>query len=482
MSPSAEQEPAPAASEPSFLITQQAGAAGSNPSPVKRWLVSRVLTHWVSEARETRQRRRAEARRVRDGRRHVVEYFHQVDDGYSHLAIQTLQRLADTYDIDLRVHLVPEARDENAPEPDLLKAMARRDAADIAGGYGLAFPETSGLPAAGLCEIALSVLGAMDARQFAGLGPRVSACLWRGDGAGLAALAEENGRVPASAVAEQLAAGATRRAKLQHYSGAMFWYEGEWYWGVDRLAHLEARLLALGAVRDANAPMVAPRPEVTQSFPDGSTGLRLEFYASLRSPYTAIVWEPTLALARTSGVELVVRPVLPMVMRGVPATYAKGFYVWKDARREARVHKVDFGNFYDPVGAPIKQGYSLYMWARSQGRGNDLMGAFLKAAFARGINTDSRSGMRRVVEMAGLDWAEARRHLHDDTWAAELEENRLNLYAAGLWGVPSYRLLDSAGNEILSVWGQDRLWLVSRRIAEHARSKSASSSLRKRAL
>jgi 2-hydroxychromene-2-carboxylate isomerase len=142
----------------------------------------------------------------------------------------------------------------------------------------------------------------------------------------------------------------------------------------------------------------------------------------------------------------------------------------------------DFGNFYDPVGAPIKQGYSLYMWARSQGRGNDLMGAFLKAAFARGINTDSLSGMRRVVEMAGLDWAEARRHLHDDTWAAELEENRLNLYAAGLWGVPSYRLLDSAGNEILSVWGQDRLWLVSRRIAEHARSKPASWSLARRAL
>jgi 2-hydroxychromene-2-carboxylate isomerase len=455
--------------KPPLLITQQTGAAGSNPSPVRRWLLSRLLTHAVSDAREARQRRRAEARRVRQGRRHLVEYFHQIDDAYSHLAIQTLQRLAATYDIDLRVHLVPETRDENAPEPDLLKAMARRDAADIAGGYGLKFPDAPGLPAAGLCALALSVLGAMDAGQVIRFGPRVSDCLWRGDEAGLTALAAEHGSAPASAVAERLAAGAARRQALKHYSGAMFWYEGEWYWGVDRLSHLEARLRALGALREATAPMVAPRPGGAAAFPAGAADLRLEFYASLRSPYTAIAWEPTLALARASGVELVVRPVLPMVMRGVPATYAKGFYIWKDAKREARLNAVAFGNFYDPVGDPVKQGYSLYVWARAQGRGNDLLGAFLKAAFALGVNTSRRSGMRKVVELAGLDWAEARRHLQDDSWAHELEQNRLDLYAAGLWGVPSYRLLDGAGNEILSCWGQDRLWLVSRRIAEHAR-------------
>jgi hypothetical protein len=30
--------------------------------------------------------------------------------------------------------------------------------------------------------------------------------------------------------------------------------------------------------------------------------------------------------------------------------------------------------------------------------------------------------------------------------------------------VPSFRLLDTDGSEVLGAWGQDRLWLVSREI------------------
>jgi 2-hydroxychromene-2-carboxylate isomerase len=462
-------DPVAATSSRAQTITRQKGAAGSDPSPLRRWIISRLLTHAVSDAREARRRARAETKRVKEGRRHVVEYFHQIDDGYSHLAMQTLTKLAATYDIDVCVHLVPAGRDGNFPEPDLLQNMACRDAANVAAAYGLEFPPAEALPSKVLCDLALAVVCGMSNEQITVIGPRVSECLWRDDAAGLQTLAAEYGQASAGAVAQRLAAGSARRAALKHYGGAMFWYEGEWYWGVDRLSHLEERLRSLGAVRQTTSPQVAPRPTGASSFPSEAAAMTLEFYPSLRSPYTAIAWEPTLALAGASGVKLVVRPVLPMVMRGVPATYAKGFYVWKDARREARLNGVAFGNFYDPIGEPIKRGYSLYIWARSQGRGNDLLGAFLSAAFAWGVNTDTRSGLRTVVEMAGLDWTEARHHLHDDNWADELEANRRELYAAGLWGVPSYRLLDRDGNVVLSVWGQDRLWLVSRKIAEQAR-------------
>ena len=47
-----------------------------------------------------------------------------------------------------------------------------------------------------------------------------------------------------------------------------------------------------------------------------------------------------------------------------------------------------------------------------------------------------------------------------------MEENRLAMYRFGSWGVPSYRLLDRDGKEVLGVWGQDRLWLVAKKIAE----------------
>ena len=88
----------------------------------------------------------------------------------------------------------------------------------------------------------------------------------------------------------------------------------------------------------------------------------------------------------------------------------------------------------------------------------------LQIAFAQGINTNSRGGLRKVVEAAGLDWGEAQAHLGESGWEDVLEENRLAMYEAGLWGVPSFRLLDEKGEQVLALWGQDRLWLVAREI------------------
>jgi 2-hydroxychromene-2-carboxylate isomerase len=108
------------------------------------------------------------------------------------------------------------------------------------------------------------------------------------------------------------------------------------------------------------------------------------------------------------------------------------------------------------------------MWALKQGKGNDVFAAFLQAAFTLGINTNSLPGMRRVVELAGLDWQEAKYQMQDESWQDMLEENRQTMYGFGNWGVPSYRLLDAQGNPIVSAWGQDRLWLIAHKIMENS--------------
>lgn len=448
-------------------VTKQSGASSSTPSRLRRWGLSRLLTHISSERRQARLRAKREAKRRREGRRHVVEYFHQVDDGYSHLAIQVLAKLRRRYDVELVVHVVPALRDDNFPEPDLLREMSRKDAASVAPYYGLDFPETDTLPRQASCFVlAAGILCRLDVDQFATVGATVSDSFWRGDEAALRRVADDLGTSPADEVRSRLEAGSRRRAELKHYGGAMFWYEGEWYWGVDRLYHLEARLRSLGALREQSLPPIAPRPTIPAVFGSGAKHMTLEYYPSLRSPYTAVSWEPTMKLARDSGIRLEIRPVLPMVMRGVPATLQKGFYIFKDAAREARAMGVDYGNFYDPIGEPVMRGYSLYMWASQQDKGSDFLGAFLRAAFARGINTSRLSGLRKVVESAGLDWDEAKHQLNNDAWREPLEDNRKRMYEFGSWGVPSYRLLDRDGQEILGVWGQDRLWLVARKIEE----------------
>ena len=277
-------------------------------------------------------------------------------------------------------------------------------------------------------------------------------------------LAEKYGCASPGQRAAFLEGGNARRAELKHYSGAMFYYGEEWYWGVDRLHYLETRLAELGADLSAQKPLLIPRFEVEVGKQKDNGSLTLEVYASLRSPYTAVVFDRTVTLAEQTGVNLVVRPVLPMVMRGVPATREKGMYIFTDAAREARSAKVPFGNFYDPIGEPARSCYSLYPWACEQGRGNQLVSSFLNSAFIEGINMNNSRGLKKVVEKAGLDWSVAKTLVGQSGWQEILENNRLAMYEAGLWGVPSFRLLNKQGESVLALWGQDRLWLVAREI------------------
>ena len=312
--------------------------------------------------------------------------------------------------------------------------------------------------------LATAVLAAQDSKGFVACAARVGDALWSGDRARLQGLAESLGRASDSKREARLDAGTARRKQLKHYSGAMFYYGKEWYWGVDRLYHLERRLAKLGADREQGKELLVPRPPVEAGPLKDAGSLTLEVYPSLRSPYTSIVFDSALQLAQDTGVNVVVRQVLPMVMRGVPATPEKGMYIFFDVQREAQEMGASFGNIYDPIGEPVRRCYSLYPWACQQGRGNELLSSFLAAAFAEGVNTNRDQSFRKVVEAAGLDWNEAQRHLGESEWEGMVEQNRQALYDAGLWGLPSFRLLDEQGEQLLALWGQDRLWLFAREI------------------
>lgn len=442
----------------------QGGAATMDPNPLMRWLNSRLITRLFSATRLEKLRVAAEKKRIEQSAPHLLEYFHQVEDGYSHLAAQVLQRLVARYDIELDCHLVEGPQGKNVPEPELLLQLSRYDAFHVAPEYDLEFPAHLQAPSTELVQQASSILAAQAGSDFFECVAEVGRALWADDAVALKALAADRGAASEERTLEALALGTERRTALKHYSGAMFFYRGEWYWGVDRLYHLEKRLASLGADRQPGEPMIMPRPDIDAGPLRDAGTLTLEAYVSLRSPYSAVALDPAVKLARDTGVRLVLRPVLPMVMRGVPATREKGMYIFMDAAREARASGVSYGNFYDPIGEPARRCYSLYPWAEAQGRGIELLSSFFRHAFVEGINTNNDRGMRKVAEAAGLDWTEALQHLGKSDWESIVEENRLAMYEAGLWGVPSFRLLDEQGEQVLALWGQDRLWLFAREI------------------
>jgi 2-hydroxychromene-2-carboxylate isomerase len=438
----------------------------TNPTPLQRRIGSRVMRVLVSPKTARAVHRVAEWRRRLGGARHRIDYFHQVDDPYSHLATQCLALLAEAYAIEIVPHLVGRAEQRDLPEPELLDGWALRDAAGIAPAYGLTFSASAVAPAEKQVELANRILAATGSEAFATRAVAVGEALWSGDGSALEDLAKGHDVAGAGVARARVEEGNARRKRLGHYSGAMFYYGREWYWGVDRLHHLERCLEGFGA-RRAGAVAVAPRPAVDPGSARDDGSITLDFFPSLRSPYTAIVYDRTLELVERTGVALALHPVMPMVMRGVPASFAKGRYIASDAGREAECDGVPFGRLIDPIGRPVERCFSLFPWAREQGRAAELLGSFLRGAWAEGVDTSSEEGLRGVVEAAGLSWVDALAVIDNDDWREELEQNRLTMYRElGLWGVPSYRVRGPAGRPDFSCWGQDRLWHVAQVLRE----------------
>ena len=429
--------------------------------------INKVFSVLILSKNLQRLRRRIKAMgRKLASKRAEVLYFHQIDDPYSQLTAQVLQDLQSRYDIDLKVLLVDAPSDEAAPEREALIAYSRRDAAKIAPYHGLEYTDSGSQPSEASLTLARRAMAASSNR--AQVAASIGALFWQDDTDKLDRLAV----VSHEKTRDEFAHGTKTRQNLGHYLGATFFFEGEWYWGVDRLPYLEERMAEAG-LRLSGCHQVThfqERPEF-MSGPSNGRRLTVEYYPSARSPYTAVSMAETLQLPQDYPVDLKVRPVLPMVMRNLPVPPRKGFYILRDTKREAERIGVPFGKIADPVGRPVQRCYSLFAWADGQGKGGALLHAFTSLAWAEGVDTGSDDGMRKTCERAGLDWHEAKQIIDNEDWHDWAEENRLQMMKSDLWGVPSYRLLDEDGMELYAGWGRDRIWLLAHEI-QNALSRS----------
>ncbi|MEO2169550.1 MAG: 2-hydroxychromene-2-carboxylate isomerase, partial [bacterium] len=93
----------------------------------------------LSTKTQNRLRALARLRRRASGSPRRVHYFHQVDDPYSHLAAQCLERMLKNYNVHLRVHLVGGAGSGLELSPER-QDLAIRDCAEIARHFETEFP------------------------------------------------------------------------------------------------------------------------------------------------------------------------------------------------------------------------------------------------------------------------------------------------------------------------------------------------------
>ena len=413
-------------------------------------------------------------------RPHHIELYLRINDPYSYLLVQVLADFCQRFEVRIHFKTILNLQQDMYPEAELWHNNGFLDATHLADLYQLKWPKEAPTPTPGnTLEKHQQRLqqGSQQLLQLEQQNQDNNRCDW---GAVEQVFEQYWFQQPWSASLESILAEqaceqqllANEQALLDqgHYMSAMLYYAGEWYWGLDRLDHLEKRLLQLGlghgsevqfdrSYRDfcKTEPLLAASPKHK----------KLTLYFSIRSPYSHLGLQQAIKLAEHYQLTLDIKPVLPMIMRGLAVPKTKKMYIFHDTKREAEKLNIDYGFVADPLGAGVNRCYSLFKYAQTLGKETCFLLNYAAAVNAQGIRSETDAGLRIIVERTGLDWAYAQQLLLqgdcDQQWQIWAEENREEMVALGSWGVPTFQY------GALVLWGQDRAGLIERAIMQDLR-------------
>ena len=427
---------------------------------VSRHLMPRVFLNWSDQDIVLKKREEREELRKKEGRPHEVFYFHELLDPYSHITAQLINKFTSEYSVELVPMVVNEPPSKTVHEPSLYRKYCLTDAIRIAPFYGVEFPRDK-LPSEKVVSLAQRILCSLEKDEFISSIAEISSLVWSGNELALQALITEE-TISEETTLTTISNNEEIRNEVEAYMGSTFSYEGELYWGVDRLDHLENRLKDLGLKRNEDSNYISERKRTNTSDIPNHSNIELEFYPSLNSPYTSISLERVKLIQSTYPIKIITKPVLPMLMRNMTIPRYKARYIFRDTAREAKKYEVPFGKVISPLGKPAERAYSLFPWIDQQGQGFEYICRLMISSFRKAEDIGVNSYLKELVEDLGLDWQEAQEHLDTDKWRDELEKNRLTMYEGDSWGVPSFRLVD--GDKTFTTWGQDRIWLIEEEI------------------
>jgi 2-hydroxychromene-2-carboxylate isomerase len=433
---------------------------------IKPRLIQLFTSQWLRNLR----RRRVENRRAANNQVHQITVYLRLNDAHSYLLLQVLQRFAQRYPVSFDFRTVLNLQEDMYPAPALWQSNAFADGSHLAQLYNLRFPtQPPQLSEERIMQLTAQLLHWELQPGYQEYALELFDAYWQGQNERLEQIVDTKISDHAECYSHHLQANEALLKQQGHYLSGMLHYGGEWYWGINRLEHLELRFNEMGLQQDQSSAVEFDKSHSDfcgQSLKasrgeDGAGSVkRITMYWSLRSPYSYLALMRGRQLADHYQVPLEVKPVLPMVMRRMQVPKTKGGYIVADVKREADKYGIPFGRVADPLGAGVERCYALFAYAQSHGLGLSFLQSCAEGAWSEGVALESDSGLQHAVERAGLDWSQARELLEGDSWRLWAQDNLAELYGHNLWGVPS--LVYGA----TKVFGQDRFDRIEQGIVE----------------
>jgi 2-hydroxychromene-2-carboxylate isomerase len=435
-----------------------------------------MMMNWSSEKNFYNQRKAKEKLRVKEGRPHTILYFHSLSDPYAHLTIQVIKKLISNFNIVLEIFFISEPSVNFTPEKAMYRKHCLKDSKEIAPFYGLKFEakEFYLKENENLAYKILDYFSDINQDDYIDLIFKVSSLLWDNNITGLneitSNLSDKERELLSKKIIDINIKGDKKIQSLEYYFSASFHYEGENYWGIDRLGYLEERLIELGLKKNNSDKNIVKKLEKykfdSNQIIKKDNSLILEFFPSLNSPYTYISFKRVKRLIDSYPIKLLMKPVLPMLMRNMKIPTHKGKYILSDSAREGRKYGSIIKDIYSPIGSPANKAYSLFPIIDSYGLGFRYLEELTKASFFYGINIGNEEFLEKLSKDLGLPWDKIRVELNTDNWRSILEKNLKDMYSGNSWGVPSFKLTNFDNSNPYYQWGQDRIWLIENEIID----------------
>jgi len=435
---------------------------------IAKRLKAKAIAAWLGPTGDAARRVADRVRQKITSKPNKLQLYFDISDPWSYLTGQAVSRLLQAYPVDFDITVITPPASDVDPAPTLRPRHSVRDSQQLAEYWDIEFPGKKEADPGMVRDVGSALVRPRPPADQLRAALELTGALWSFDKKHLATLLGTWGTASHGEVAPILNEAYSRLREAGHYQGGMINYGGEWYWGIDRLPYLEAAL-----ARDLGtdiAHVVSPRPQTDRGpLKLSEKPLTCEMWFSFRSPYSYLALEQIEEILAPYNIPLVLRPIMPMVTRGLAVPQIKRLYIVRDAKREADRLGISFGELCDPLGTGVENCLAIAHWAIQQGKGM----AFTKSAM-RGIWSEARDvaeyvDLRVVVERAGLSWTDARQALEPPRVAEAMKQ--ATAYAADLavihlWGVPSFRIGDFVA------WGNDRLPLIADRLRRHALAAS----------
>ncbi|MDB4958573.1 MAG: oxidoreductase [Myxococcales bacterium] len=433
---------------------------------IAKRLKGKAIATWLGPTGDAARRAVAQLRQKVTKQPQRLDLYVDIADPWSYLAAQAASRLIKAYPVELAVHVVTPPASDVDPQPTLRTKHAVRDCQQLAEYWNIDFVSKKESDSGSIRDAKTVLIKQRSATDQLQCVIDLGGAIWTNDKKQLVQLCGTWGTESHGEVPPILNSNYAELRKAGHYQSGMFQYGGGWYWGIDRLPYLEAALAADFGTAVAN--VVTPRPEAERAAAKLSDKpLLCDLWFSYRSPYSYLALEQIEDVLAPYDVPIHLRPMFPMVTRGLEVPAIKRMYIVRDAKREADRLNIPFGELCDPIGAGVDNCIAIAHWAHQRGALMEFSRSAMRGIWAEARDMAEYVDLRYVVERAGLPWNEAREALGNMEATRWANANAADLAVVGLWGVPSFRVGDFVA------WGQDRLPLLADRLRRHAAAVSS---------